>query len=122
MTLQVRAPQLTVAPSSFDYTVRIGATSFTASLYITNTGEVPVTWNLVENPAAAWLSQSATTGVLNPGAGAGATVTLTFNPAGLAEATYNTTLRITGGSVERTVPVTLRVANYRVYLPLVIRN
>ncbi|HXK42697.1 MAG TPA: hypothetical protein PKV82_07715, partial [Anaerolineae bacterium] len=95
VTLQVRAPQLTVAPSSFDYTVRIGATSFTASLHITNTGEVPVTWNLAENPAAAWLSQSATTDALEPGAGA--TVTLTFYPAGLAEATYNTTLRITGG-------------------------
>ncbi|NMC03419.1 MAG: DUF11 domain-containing protein, partial [Chloroflexi bacterium] len=120
VTLQVRAPELTVAPSSFDYPVRIGAASFTASLHITNTGEVPVTWNLAENPAAEWLSPSATTGALEPGADA--TVTLTFNPAGLAEATYNTTLRITGGSVERTVPVTLRVANYRVYLPLVIRN
>ncbi len=81
---------------------------------------MPVTWNLAENPAAQWLSPSAITGALEPGADA--TVTLTFNPAGLAEATYNTTLRITGGSVERTVPVTLRVANYRVYLPLVIRN
>ncbi len=120
VTLQVRAPELTVAPSSFDYPVRIGAASFTASLHITNTGEVPVTWNLAENPAAEWLSPSATTGALEPGADA--TVTLTFNPAGLAEDTYNTALRITGGSVERTVPVTLRVANYRVYLPLVIRN
>jgi len=119
VTLRVRAPELTVAPSSFDYTVRVGAAQFTASLHITNTGEVPVTWNLAENPAA-WLSQSAITGTLDPGAGT--TVTLTFHPEELAEATYNTTLRITGGSVERTVPVTLRVANYRVYLPLVIRN
>lgn len=121
VTLRVGAPQLAVAPTSFDMTVMVGAASFTAPLRITNTGEVPVTWNLTENPAAAWLNQSAITGVLDPDAAT--TVMLTFNPVGLTlDTTYNTTLTITGGAGDISVPVKLMITSHRVYLPLAIRQ
>ncbi len=119
VTLQVRAPQIAVTPASFDYTVKVGAASFTAPLRITNTGEVPITWNLAEDPSAAWLAESAVTGALDPAAAT--SVTLSFNPTGLAEGVYVTTLRITG-DVERSIAVRLNVITYRVYLPLTIRD
>ncbi|MBN1919731.1 MAG: DUF11 domain-containing protein [Anaerolineae bacterium] len=121
VTLRVRAPQLAVAPTSFDYTIMVGTAAFTAPLRITNTGEIPVTWNLAEGTVADWLNQSALTGTLDPGAAT--TVTLSFNPAGLTlDTDYNTTLSLTGSASTISVPVKLRVASHRVYLPLTVRQ
>lgn len=121
VTLRVREPGLVVAPDSFDYTVMVGTGQFTAPLLITNTSEVPVTWNLAETPAAAWLAQTALTGTLDPGAAA--TVTLTFNPTGLTlDTLYQTTLTLTGSNATINVPVKLLVASHKVYLPLAIRQ
>lgn len=120
VTLRVRDSQLAVSPMTLEYTVKVGAANFTAPLHITNTGEVPLTWSLAEDPNATWLDQSASTG--NLAAGASATVTLTFKSASLAANNYTTTLRITGGSALQNVTVTLTVASYRVYLPLTIRQ
>jgi len=124
VTLRVRAPQVSVTPTSFVYTVTVGAGAFTAPLYITNTGEVPLTWNLAESPAATWLEQSSNSGSLT--AGDGVHVTLTFTPTGLAVGDYSTTLNITSGANGNTVNVPVNLHIYKaetyIYLPLVVRN
>lgn len=70
-------------------------------------------WDVIENPAAPWLTQSVTTGLI-PADAPGDTVGLTFDPAGLALGAYKTNLEFIN-AIDTTdkviVPVTYVVEN-----------
>ncbi len=123
VTLRVRAPVVAAAPAGFAYTVTVGSAAFTAPLFITNAGEVPLTWTLSESPSVAWLSQSPTNGNLN--AGAAIQVTVTFAKV-TTVGTYQTTLRITTDAGGNTIDIPVRLHVYEtkkyIFLPLVLRS
>ena len=73
--------------------------------------------------AAGWLSETLSSGVITPAGSTG--VGVTFDATGLAGGLHTTTLRITSDDPDESqvdVPVTLTVAGFKVFLPIVMRN
>ncbi len=95
----------------------------TATLTITNTGALALTWNLSKPTGTTWLDVSPTFGSVP--AGDSTQVTLTFYSTNFAAGVYSTTLQITSNDPDHSVvnvPVTFTIKKYMVYLPLVIRG
>jgi hypothetical protein len=109
------APALALEPAVLGVGLDANNTAIRV-LTLSNVGGVALTWNLTENPARSWLSESLTGGTLAPSASM--PVTLTFNTAGMSRGAYVTTLQI-GGDASAHIPVTLIVDPYRVYLPMI---
>lgn len=107
----------------------------TETLTISNMGEVTRTWALTDVHTKDWLSLSQTSGTLIP-----TPVKITdtiimmpdsidvfvgFDPAGLADGVYTTTLELTSDQPDAEpvhIPVELTVMSYEIYMPLVVKN
>jgi subtilisin family serine protease len=117
------APDIGVAPAALSVMLDPGAVA-TRALTVDNTGAASLAWNLAEDPARGWLSETPTSGAVAPSEYA--LVDVVFDTGGLSLGTYTTTLEITSNDPDEplvSVPVTLEVAEVKyVYLPLVLRN
>uniref|UniRef100_A0A7C3YT86 FlgD Ig-like domain-containing protein n=1 Tax=candidate division WOR-3 bacterium TaxID=2052148 RepID=A0A7C3YT86_UNCW3 len=81
-------------------------------LRIFNNGNANLGWSLTENPQVDWLSESPTSGTVQPRPNNRMDVTLSFNTTGLNPGVYHTNLLITNNDPdlpEKIVPVELRV-------------
>ncbi|MGD0058631.1 MAG: DNA/RNA non-specific endonuclease [Verrucomicrobiia bacterium] len=106
--------ELGVAPSSgFTSSGYMGG-PFSPSIQVyslTNSGGAPLNWTASET--VNWLTLSATSGSLVPGAGASVTVTINANANSLAPGNYSDTINftnITNGAGNSSLPVNLNVA------------
>jgi uncharacterized repeat protein (TIGR01451 family) len=115
-------PDIDVAPTSFDVTLKPDGTS-TDTLTISNLGDFALDWNMAMTPTMTWLSFDPVSGTI---AEAGSTdVMLTFDATGLVSVTQTTMLQITSDDPDESpvnVPVSLTVGRAYIYLPLVMRN
>lgn len=104
-------PQIAVTPTSFDQLLNpTGAcSSATKDLIISSVGGEDLNWSIAENPPAAWLSVSPTSGTLPPGQKD--TLDVSFNAGGMTPGDYNTSLDITSNAPKGvvSVPVHLKV-------------
>ncbi|MCP4536698.1 MAG: S8 family serine peptidase [Chloroflexi bacterium] len=108
ITLDVLAPDISVAPSSLTVTLATGMMT-THTLTISNTGSLDLDWSLVEEPLVSWLVTQPTTGTILPSDSTSATLVLT-SP--IALGTYTSTLTIISNDPDEEslrVPVTLDV-------------
>ena len=109
------AAQLSVSPSSGLGSSGNAGGPFSPSSQIyalTNSGGVSLDWTA--NTTAAWLTLSATSGSLAPGAGASVTVSINANANSLAAGTYSDTIgftNTTNGAGNTTRAVTLNVSS-----------
>lgn len=102
-------PLIAVQPASIVITLTAGF-SATSVITVGNNGGATLTWNTVEVPPAAWLTEAATNGSVP--AGGSSSITLTLDATGLYSNTYTTTLRFTHNVPQQLpvdVPITLIV-------------
>ena len=96
--------QLSVLPAALALTaVEGGGNPLPASIAISNTGTGTLAWSASESATPAWLTVSAASGATP------AAVTANVNAAGLKAGSYPGTIKVTSGSQQKTVAVTLTV-------------
>lgn len=119
----ITTPILRVSTNSMGFAAPTGTTvNRTQPLTLFNDGTVAMAWSVAETPDASWLSLSPPSG--NIAAGGSGGVAVTVNPTGLSAGVYTGTIVVTAVAAPNSpqeVVVTLLIADYQTYLPVVIR-
>jgi PKD repeat protein len=109
-------PDVDVTPLSLSATLNPGGAA-TRTLTIANTGTANLAWNVSEQPAVAWLSESPLTGTLTPGGSQ--PVAVVFDASGLPDGIYTTTLRVASNDPdEPTVDVSVALTVTTACIPV----
>jgi 5'-nucleotidase len=132
---RVIGPDIVVTPLTLSAELDQGDTT-TDTLTISNMGTVTRTWNMTKATTADWLTLAQTSGTLVPdevvitGTATmimpdSVDVVVTFDATGLEADVYTTTLVVTSDAPDESpvnVLVTLTVNEFKIFLPLVLRN
>ncbi|MDY7076085.1 MAG: bifunctional metallophosphatase/5'-nucleotidase [Chloroflexota bacterium] len=132
---RIIGPDIVVTPLTLSAELDQGDTT-TDTLTISNMGTVTRTWNMTKATTADWLTLAQTSGTLVPeevvitGTATmimpdSVDVVATFDAADLEAGFYTTTLVVTSDAPDESpvnVPVTLTVNEFKIFLPLVLRN
>jgi hypothetical protein len=107
VTSTVDVPDIDVTPASFNVTVASGFSRL-RRLIISNVGSAPLTYSITDD--AAWLSESPTSGTVNPSRSD--SIQVTFDATSLPPDTYSATITVSSNDPDEPevlVPVTLVV-------------